>query len=525
VFRITDKTIRKWERKKKSNKLIGVLQNKNDSIRSSAVRALVNIGHSAVEPLIKAFRDNKLHNMSDASLRSSIIEALDGIATRILGQNRRGKGTSVHAAAVCTLSRIGANVTVEPLCKALTDNNESVREIAAEALVEIGGDKAVQALIKALQNQYTVILSILTIKTLCKIGGDTAVEPLCRALKHNDQRIRATASSALVEINDKRAVEPLITALLDEDSGVRYVAVKALLEIGDDRAVGPLIAALDDKNSRVRLLAAKALVKIGDDRAVEPLIIALQDEDSGVRYVAVKALCKRNTMTIEQLCKALRDNDERIRELAAEALVEINDNRTVEPLITALDDKNSRVRFFAATALVKIGDKRAVEPLITASCDYGKDIRTLAIKGLGRIGDQRAAHFVVERLFAMQLKDYGYADFKNLFGDYTEIIVDICSDRGHWRYYTSCSQESDPALEKLCAISTPVSTNILHLVAKRKNIEVVVSEGFCQQPPTLREMSFEAHRQKATQELRKRGNPLYDESAFLDKEAWKLSGI
>ena len=77
------------------------------------------------------------------------------------------------------------------------------------------------------------------IEELRKIAGP-AVEPLIRALKDENENVRKGAAWALGEIKDKRAVGPLIQALEDENNIVRTESAHALGEIGDKRAIEPL---------------------------------------------------------------------------------------------------------------------------------------------------------------------------------------------------------------------------------------------------------------------------------------------
>ena len=89
-----------------------------------------------------------------------------------------------------------------------------------------------------------------------------AVEPLIAALKDENEYVRQAAAEVLGKIGDARAVEPLIAALKDESFSVRAAAARALGEIKDPRAVEPLIAALKDESFSVRRAAAEALVSL-----------------------------------------------------------------------------------------------------------------------------------------------------------------------------------------------------------------------------------------------------------------------
>ena len=102
------------------------------------------------------------------------------------------------------------------------------------------------------------------------------VKRLIKALGYQQSSdVRRAAAEALGTIGDGRAVEPLIRALNDSDWLVRRKAAEALGTIGDGRAVEPLIRALNDADSDVRVSAAGALGTIGEP-AVEPLIRGTQ---------------------------------------------------------------------------------------------------------------------------------------------------------------------------------------------------------------------------------------------------------
>jgi HEAT repeat protein len=184
--------------------------------------------------------------------------------------------------------------------------------------------------------------------------GEPAVEPLIKALEDDDEEVRETAARALGQVGDSRAVKPLIKALGDGDWEVRKAAAKALGKIGKP-AVEPLIKALGDDGYGVAEAAAEALGEIGDTRAVEPLSEALGDDGYGVAEAAAIALGKIGKPAVKPLIKALGDGGRDVRWHAAVALREIGDARAVEPLIKVLGDGDLEVRQYAKEALKKLG--------------------------------------------------------------------------------------------------------------------------------------------------------------------------
>jgi hypothetical protein len=120
---------------------------------------------------------------------------------------------------------------------------------------------------------------------------------------------------------------------------------------------------------------------------------------------------------------------------------------------------------------------------------------------------------------------------RNLFGDYSQLILDIASwkerDESTVGVNMHCSGPihhhldiSNKAVEKLCSIRTPISNNILHLIKKRNDFEVVVSIS-CGDA-NMGQLSFQSQRNLANQEIGRRGNPSYDPSIYIDEGAWKL---
>ncbi len=113
---------------------------------------------------------------------------------------------------------------------------------------------------------------------LVKIGKP-AVNPLIKALKDEDVLIRRNAAEVLGLIGSVSAVEPLIAILKDTDDNVREKVAESLGKIKDKRAIYPLIETLSDNNPNVRKSAAFALGELGDPKAIDPLISLLRDKN------------------------------------------------------------------------------------------------------------------------------------------------------------------------------------------------------------------------------------------------------
>lgn len=173
---------------------------------------------------------------------------------------------------IAALMRLRNPASVEPLTRQLKSKDAAIRAQAANALARIRQPiaSAVPALIEALQDQATS--SVAKLKAALD-GNHTDA----------NANVRANAARALGVSKDARAVEPLLKALQDKSEHVQINSVRALTAIGDRRVVEPLIelAKLSDPKATLHrrrppsfnlmLECVVALGTLNDERAL-PLL-------------------------------------------------------------------------------------------------------------------------------------------------------------------------------------------------------------------------------------------------------------
>lgn len=237
-------------------------------------------------------------------------------------------------------------------------------------------------------------------KDIKKMKDANNVEGLIELSNHQDEYIKKNAILALGEINNEHAIERLIEALKDKYSIVRMSAALALSNVKEkNEVIEPLIAALQDKDMLVKAYSALALGEIGDKRATDSLIEALKDNEEIVRISAAGALGKiKDKKAVIPLIQSLEDKNEKVRGFAAGALGEIGDEKAVLPLIKTLDNDVAFVKKYAIRSLATIGDKRAVESLLNSIRDESSDVRIAVAYALGMMKDNRAIKFLFETL-------------------------------------------------------------------------------------------------------------------------------
>jgi HEAT repeat protein len=298
------------------------------------------------------------------------------------------KDKDVRVAAATALAEMGAGDAVEPVTKALTDEEVQVRLAAAEALDRLGWapeENRAGAAYHAAKNEWD----------RCAAIGTPAVEPLLIAMRDVDPDVAQGATSALEKIGEP-AAERLTPLLSDEP--LQSMVIETLSRIGKP-AIGVLIASLTSEDVNTHWPAIQVLARIGEP-AVPPLIAALRDEDQQLRKAAARALGRIPGPAIGPLSELLTDPNADVRAQAASVLGDIGDPEPLHLLIGMLGESVSVNRAAAADALGKIADSREGDSVFCRALHEhmgtgtkGVNVSLNANYALGAVAGKRAIEF------------------------------------------------------------------------------------------------------------------------------------
>ncbi len=203
----------------------------------------------------------------------------------------------VRVAAVAALARAGDERAVESLLAVLGDDN--VRWPAADALLAFNSEAVAAKLVAILSGDRDGKRRAGAAYALGRARPGAALEPLRKALRDEEPEVRVRACAAVAAYGDRTAVEPLIINLAtDTDWRGRRAAADALGVLGDGRAVTGLAARLDDRRPEVRAAAAASLAAIGDMRAMDPLRARAKKERDGAARAAMETALQTLKTTV-----------------------------------------------------------------------------------------------------------------------------------------------------------------------------------------------------------------------------------
>jgi serine/threonine-protein kinase len=239
------------------------------------------------------------------------------------------------------------------------------------------------------------------LSALSKMKSLPSVEPVAKALTDNDVEVQNRAVEVLINAKHPDTIKHLVPVLKDESEYARRSAVEVLNEICDQRSVKFLLEAIKDADWWVRSRAADALGKIGGPRVVEAVLALVKDPDEEIRRTAIEILnLTKDERAVDYLLQATRDSDWWVSERAIDALGEIGAKKAAPRLLEMMQG-NVKAAPAAIRALGKLGDTAIIEVLVPQLNRPEKDIRVEVLGALARLADEQRADEVKREIEAV----------------------------------------------------------------------------------------------------------------------------
>lgn len=216
-------------------------------------------------------------------------------------------------------------------------------------------------------------------------GGDTSVVAAVIArLRDEDEDVRQAAANALGRLKHRSAIQPLVRALEDESTEVRRAALDALGEYERGVPAAPIRRLLSHEDPEFRSEAAHMLGHLKDRASIPAIAALLVDVSDDVRYHALEALDEMEAPIEEgTVGRSLEDSSPEIRQAAAELAGDRRMTSLVPTLIRMLEDTSGEVRESAAEALTEMRTEASHRALRMALTHRDARVRKIAVEYLG----------------------------------------------------------------------------------------------------------------------------------------------
>lgn len=237
-----------------------------------------------------------------------------------LGSRQRWR----RAKAAENLGYYGRPETAGAVSELLTDQDETIRAVAARALSRLGTEGAARALAARLASS-SELTSLRMAENLERIGP-LAVQPLIELLKSEKEEERQAQVFAARILGNLRVSEARAalgrTIQSHWNTDLRAQATLALGKIGDPEGLTTVLEAAEDGSWPVRVQAASALGMIGDTASIPMLENLAADEEWWVRLNACRSLVNMDLEGVRALARLLEGPDRFARDRAAAAMEE-----------------------------------------------------------------------------------------------------------------------------------------------------------------------------------------------------------
>ncbi len=229
---------------------------------------------------------------------------------------RRGDVQAVLA----RMGQDGAEAVIEQVTQAQTTAD---RGLLLEALTRL--EAAVPALVHMLGDARWFVARNAA-DLLGELRAASAESALVSLQHHDDERVRRSATNALMHLGTESARQAVRDAVRDAAPQVRMQAAFAIAANRDPRTATTLITAIDaEEDSDVQLAMLLALGRVGTPEAVERLVKAAEPErgffrkkPTAFRVAAVQALAEVKSAAAQAALRALAsDKEKEVRDTVA----------------------------------------------------------------------------------------------------------------------------------------------------------------------------------------------------------------
>lgn len=308
----------------------------------------------SVEETTKALDD--LVSLAEYSVRVGKTMAVGELLHGVVEREGRLKDGDVKRAYVMSVRRMSKPVLLRAVATLIPKKPER-RQQYYDILVRTGEEGA-DALIEQITQAPTADDRKRLFDVLTEL--ETAVPALKRMLGDSRWFVVRNAADLLGEMVATRAEGALIALLRHSDDRVRRSATNALLRLGTPEALKGIYEAVSDESPDVRIQAAAALSTRKDGKTSTTLIRAIEDEsDADVQLAMIAALGRVATADAVQKLVKMAEPENRLfrkkavnlRVAAVQALGEARTPAALTALRELLADKDRDVRDTATRAL------------------------------------------------------------------------------------------------------------------------------------------------------------------------------
>jgi len=273
------------------------------------------------------------------------------------------------------------------------------------------GDRRVyvKVLAETLEKDLPVPVKDFLIRQLHLAGQDESVDALSAFLDH--EQLYEKAAQALVAIGSERAVQSLRSAVPEAQGQAKVHLLHALGVLADQESLDAFLANVHSEESDLRLACLHGLANLGDPAARRIFLKAIESEDAYERAKSIgwtvlyaKRLAEEGHRSLaRKLCKKLMRKGRASGETHVECsglfgLADVAGGEAVDELLSAVDKGNLVLRTAVLSRLAVMEEEAVTEELVKRMSKSSPELQSEILGVLAKREDPMAIPAVLDSL-------------------------------------------------------------------------------------------------------------------------------
>lgn len=368
-------------------------------------KSLASIGTEASLPVLsEMLAEPETANMAVIALTHITSEKADQVLIDELSKSKDLQLVGVLNA--LALRKTGE--AVDAISPYLQDDQPMVSHAAANALGEIGGNKAIQILTDKFKTNQLADIAKALIHALSESPGLDHIE-LYEILYQSDLSlsIKTAAFLGLVDSQpDNEKVEYLLATLQTSDASFQESLIPSIRKLDQNLSLTKMIEAMPGFNPPFQYQLMLAIADRGEEEVRPYAIKLLNSSDWDARIAALKALKSvSNSMDLQLLAKIASNQTGQEQDLARSCIYWMNDQNTDQRIVELSRTARGQQK---AEYIMAIGYRKIEEAtgyVISQVSSNDNSVRKAAIESAGKIAGKDYLDEVMKNAFSSNIKE------------------------------------------------------------------------------------------------------------------------
>ena len=299
---------------------------------------------------------------------------------------------------VLQLERIGKAESVPALAKLLSNEDKHLRDYARTALEKNPDSSATDALLKELNSASDLDWKVGLLNSLGERKAESAVPTIIKSLEDSNQKVAATAVTALSDIANQAAIRALSDVIKKPASPIYLKAAQGLVDIAlvkastNNQDAGKIYDTIYESTTAaenrpditsVRIAAINGMINCNPEKGADLIAGFIKDNNPKIRLAAVTGARQSSSdAPAKALSEILPDLEPDTQIQVLGLIGDRRDISSINQVEKMLQSDNQQVRIASIDTMSKLGDATSAKSLFDIAVNGRGTEKAAAHEGL-----------------------------------------------------------------------------------------------------------------------------------------------